>query len=210
MTDADAPYRPGDVVIHPARPEWGRGKVEQARPAVHQGTKGQSVVVTFANRGRVTINTAVVPFARGQQPKDSTASMKPTFSPPSSEQGWLGSLAGGGDGNALYALPEACNDPFASDKQRLVATAETYRFSTEARSLIDWAVAQTGLDDPLSKYTRPELEQAFPRFARDREKHLRDLAYQMKRDGKIDIVKQVAAETRIPAAKAALEKVIRS
>lgn len=208
MTDQQPQFSPGDIVIHPLRPEWGQGRVERTSPAVFQGKKGQSLIVTFANHGRVTINTAVAPLASAQT-KGPTHAMKPTFTQSSSEQGWLGTISGTGSDNPLAALPDACNDPFASDRQRLEATAATYRYSTEARSLIDWAVAQTGLDDPLSQYTRHDLEQAFPRFARDREKHLRDLVFQMKRANKSDIVKEVAAATRIPAAKQAIEKALR-
>ena len=40
----------------------------------------------------------------------------------------------------LWHLPEAMTDPFASLGARLSATLDSYRFSTDPKSLIDWAV----------------------------------------------------------------------
>src|SRR5690606_10247777 len=97
------------------------------------------------------INTAVAPLApKGNQ--DQT--MSRTFTPTSnSEAGWLTKLekATGNRSDELWSLPEAMTDPFANLARRLDATLDSYRFNTTARSLIDWAVVQTGLDDPLSK-----------------------------------------------------------
>ena len=43
---------PGAKVRHPARPEWGLGHVQSA--------VGERVTVSFEDRGKVLINTAVV------------------------------------------------------------------------------------------------------------------------------------------------------
>jgi len=109
----------------------------------------------------------------------------------------------------LWELPDTAGDPFASLPERLKATLETYRFSTDPKSLIEWGVAQTGLDDPLSKYTRHELEQAFPRFARDRDLHLRDIVRQLKRASNHAALKD-AGRGLFSAAQSALDKAIRS
>jgi hypothetical protein len=100
-------------------------------------------------------------------------------------------------------------DPFQSLARRLEATVESFKFSTEARSLIDWAVAQTGLSDPLSKYTRHELELGFARFARDRELHLRDLVKQLRSQGKLAVADEVARTAKTATGRAALQKAIR-
>ena len=123
--------------------------------------------------------------------------------------GWLDELDGSNRASELWDLPDALSDPFASVADRLRATLATYRFSTEPKALIDWAIAQTGLDDPLSKYTRPELEQAFPRFARDRDQHLRDLVRQCKRASDFATLKDVGRGL-FSAAQSALDKAIRS
>jgi len=41
--------RPGDWVIHPLRPEWGRGQV--------QSVVGPRVTVNFEHAGKVLVNT---------------------------------------------------------------------------------------------------------------------------------------------------------
>ncbi|MEL7087576.1 MAG: DUF3553 domain-containing protein [Planctomycetota bacterium] len=123
--------------------------------------------------------------------------------------GWLDDLDGSAKPNELWDLPDDLTNPFGSAPERLAATLQTYRFSTEPRALIDWAVAQTGLNDPLSKYTRHELEQAFPRFARDRDAHLRDLVRQLKRESNFAALKD-AGRGLFPAAQSALDKAIRS
>lgn len=124
--------------------------------------------------------------------------------------GWLDALdPSAARGGELWELPDALSDPFADLPQRLTATLDTYRFSTEPRSLMEWATAQTGLDDPLSKYTRSELEHAFPRFARDRDGHLKDIVRQLKRAGNYPALKD-AGRGLFPAAQSALDKAIRS
>ncbi|MEO1236905.1 MAG: DUF3553 domain-containing protein [Planctomycetota bacterium] len=124
--------------------------------------------------------------------------------------GWLDDLDGSAiKGKELWELPDALSDPFASLPERLGATLETYRYSTEPRALMDWAVAQTGLDDPLSKYTRHELEQAFPRYARDRDGHLRDIVRQLKRENNFATLKD-AGRGLFSAAQSALDKAIRA
>jgi len=126
----------------------------------------------------------------------------------SNSQGWLGSL-GEQAGKGLWELPEAMTDPFASLANRLQATLDSYRFSTEAKSLIDWAVAQTGLTDPLSQFTRHELEQVFPRYVRDRDQHLAQLVSQIKKKGKAEVLDQTMQQTRHEPARQALKKAMR-
>ena len=128
--------------------------------------------------------------------------------------GWLSELearAGGkGPAHELWELPEELSDPFISDAQRLSHTLETYKYSTEPRSLIDWAVRQTGLDDPLTKYNRIEMEQAFQRFARDRDLHLKELVRQLKRNAQQAAIKEARRSCTLPAAVSALDKAMRA
>lgn len=129
---------------------------------------------------------------------------------PNAKGGWLAELDGSANkANELWALPDAMVDPFSSLGDRLRATLQTYKFSTEPRPLMDWAVIQTGLNDPLSKYTRHELEQAFPRFARDRDNHLKDLVRQLKRANDFATLKD-CGRGLFPAAQSALDKAIRN
>ncbi|MBI1337068.1 MAG: DUF3553 domain-containing protein [Phycisphaera sp.] len=215
--------RQGDTVYHVLRPEWGKGTVNQAARITHEGKPAQRVVITFANHGRVTLNTAIASLVT-QEPTPtvmntpntersfpSSAGHPSKNAPGSVGGGWLGSLGEKShDAAELYRLPEAMTDPFASQESRLVATLSSYRFSTEPRSLIEWAVAQTHLDDPLSKYTRPVLEQGFYRFCRDRDNHLLDMVRNLKRNNQHAMLHQIAHKTALPAARNALAKAMKA
>lgn len=217
-------FKRGDRVSHPRRPEWGSGVVRDAAPTTHEGRPAQRLAVDFANKGRVTINTAVAPLdlvkereeemtrttTSGMDARNSTgaATAASTADKPG---GWLGALerSTGGAKHELWDLPDLMTNPFASLQQRLKATLDSYRFGTDPRSLIEWASVQTGLNDPLSKYSRPELEQAFPRFTRDRDAHLKQLVWQMKKRGEAGVIAEILRNTRHPAAKTALERASR-
>jgi hypothetical protein len=201
-------FQRGDVVVHPRRPEWGPGVVDHAA-AGGDSRGGQRLVVRFENYGRVTIHTAVAPLVCLQD-KEPVTPMSTTRTYASSGQGWLAALASGLDKHELHRLPEALTDPFASLGRRLEATLDSYKLSTEARSLIDWAVAQTGLGDPLTKYTRQELEQGFSRFARDRDLHLKDLIKQIRMQGQSHLFTEAQRKASTPAARSALTRYIRA
>ena len=229
-------FAPDDTVTHPARPEWGTGKVRRIQAIAQPGgERAQRVTVDFPNRGRVVINTAVValrpgeksaprpapprsPATRPSMPLTTAAGPSPAsprrkpmpHGSNSSDSGWLAALdKSSANSHELWDLPDDLTNPFASLADRLKATLQTYKFSTEPRALMDWAVGQTGLDDPLSKYTRHELEQAFPRFARDRDQHLRDLVRQLKRNDDRATLKD-CGRGLFPAAQSALDKAIRN
>ncbi|MEM1109668.1 MAG: DUF3553 domain-containing protein [Planctomycetota bacterium] len=203
------------------------------------GTRAQRLTVDFANQGRKNINTAIAPLVREgdakpvapakpssrrntpqpplPQPKAKTAAAVATAASSESSSddssggsGWLDAMdPDGAKSNELWDLPDALSDPFASLPDRLAATLETYRFSTEARALMDWAIVQTGLNDPLSKYSRSELEQAFPRYVRDRDAHLKEIVKQLKRENNFAALKD-AGRGLFPAAQSALDKAIRN
>lgn len=210
-------YKSGEKVVHPTRPEWGTGVIRDVSRSSHNGQDGQRLIIDFPNRGRVTINTAVIELdkATGKEETMSiTRNPKGTNGNASSDGGgWLAELEKqvGGNGDSLTALPAQLSDPFKSDEQRLHATLDVYRFSIEPRSLLEWATAQTGMDDPLTKYTRQDLEQAFSRFARDRDQHLRQLVFQIKR-GTLNgeaILRDAARQARVPSAREALKKAMK-
>jgi len=134
----------------------------------------------------------------------------PSSTNKASGNGWLGGIGQKSDAVELAKLPDAMTDPFAGVGKRLQATLDSYRFSTEPRSLIEWGVAQTGLNDPLSKFTRHELEQAFPRFARDRDNHLQELVRLIKKQGKVELFQQALTGSNNPAARNALQRAIRN
>lgn len=84
----------------------------------------------------------------------------------------------------MTGIPDNAVDPFQTDAARLRAVLGLYRFEPTPGSLIDWAAAQSGLSDPLSHFSRHELEEYFADFRRNLDKAL---------------AKAVADAARVPA-----------
>jgi len=192
----------GEKVVHTRRPEWGQGQVEQVLAIFHEGRAAQRVTVQFEHRGRVTINTAVGGlshvFGGGSRATGVSG-------------GWLSGLEqqGGSKPRDLSALPEAMVDPFSSLGRRLNATLESFRYKGDARGILDWAIAQTGLSDPLSSYTRHELEAAYQRFCSLRESHLKELASQLRKKGEVGVLDEARKAVGSSEAKAVLSRILR-
>jgi hypothetical protein len=103
---------------------------------------------------------------------------------------------------AMTCLPPECSDPFTSLRKRFQRTLTLYRFDASSSSLIDWAIAQTGLDDPLSRFNRHELEAFFDQWRRARDAQARELADEARRNRENvnDLIKNAP-----PGAKAGLQ-----
>jgi len=188
----------GDRVRHPGKPEWGAGRIESAHDQTSDGKLAQRLVVTFDNHGRVTLNTAFATLA----PADELAARADAGS------GWLSQLEKqqtGATAGDLTALPEDACDPFRPLAARVKSTLELYRYDNGPRGLIDWAVAQTGLNDPLAEHSRHDLELAFDRFVRARDQHLRELLLTIRQKGERATLDRLAAELPAPL-KAALDR----
>lgn len=178
----------------------------------YHGKAAQRLIVNFKHHGRVTINTAIAPLmTMGALTAMSGSTSSNLQGDAVSSGGWLGSLTEQSqqDGQ-LWQLFPTMTDPFQSIGARLQATLESYRFSTDPRSLIEWAIAQTGLEDPLSKFTRHELEQAFARFARDRNLHLRDLVRQLKQQGQSEPLDHARQSAQLPEARQAFLRALKA
>jgi len=205
------PFHLGDMVIHQRRLEWGEGIVQHARRITHEGKTAQRLVVTFTHHGRVTINTAIAPLMMKGVHAGMTRSTQTDLESAAPNGGWLGSLGDKPQAESqLWRLSETMTDPFASIGSRLLATLDSYRFSTEPRSLTEWAIAQTGLADPLSMFTRHELERGFARFARDRDQHLLAVVRQIKREVRHNLLDEALKEPLRPAARETLLRAIKA
>jgi len=195
----------GDVVVHPRRPEWGEGRILRAIRLEKDGKIGQRLTIRFGNKGEMTINTLMAPLM-----SKGTFDQMTSSPAPSKGADWPGQADDAR--KRLAALPEALTDPFASLAKRLDATLHSFRFgvsSSDGKALLDWAVGQTGMTDPMTKFTRHEIEQAFELFLRDRDRHLVDLVRQAKKDGKTPLLQDAAAQAKAPGARRALEAAMR-
>ncbi len=212
----------GETVIHPNCPEWGSGKVKEAQSITHEGRPVQRIRVDFSNAGSKWLNTAMAPLQKktreADAPKMKIAPSMATSQVSAKAQaealpdkGWLDALEANRNRGTpeLWELPAALTDIMRSPEDRLAQTAEAYRFSHEPGPLFQWAVTQTGLDDPLSRYTRVELEKTYFQYSKLRDDHLFDLCRQLKRENKMHLVKEIAAKAKYRKARELLEKTLR-
>lgn len=181
-------YERGDRVKHRQRPEWGVGTVTKAEDIASANAAAQRLSVRFPHAGLKTLNTTVADIEMATDPSagrgsESTANgngrsrsrAEIIRGEEQQEEHWLAPVAQQKLEQTLQSIPEAASDPFSSMRKRLLATFDLYRFDRSGRGLIDWAVAQTQMEDPLSQYTRHELEEKFDRWTATRDEHLRTL-----------------------------------
>ncbi len=174
----------GDRVIHAGKPEWGIGVVSGAQNVNQDGKPCQRLTIRFERAGLKTVSTAVASIRPADQADAPAKSVAPK---PGTEHGegatWLDDLEAGNPAEIMARLPESCTDPFKSLGNRIKSTLGLFRFSESGGGLLDWAAAQTGMKDPLSRFSRHELEQFYTRFKANRDSHLRQLALEaLKKD----------------------------
>ena len=157
----------GDQVRHPDRPEWGVGSVAKVDVTPVEGKPTQRVTVRFPNAGIKVLNAAAAGLERVEA---EVVEDQFSVSPDSidaidrmRDDELLAPVASRKLTEIMLAIPEPCRDPFSSLEDRIRATLELYRFDDGGKGLIGWAVMQTGLNDPLSRFNRHELEEHFRR-----------------------------------------------
>lgn len=173
-------YKQGDELKLCKRPEWGIGTVTRVEHVTRDGAQDQRVWVKFPNVGMKTIlaGAADVEILNGKEEEHTFAARENAH-----EDGWLGEIAKKKPEEAMISLPPDVLDPFTSTRCRLERLLGLYRFNSNGASLIDWAIAQSGLDDPLSRFNRHELEEFFERWAWSRDEHVRTLVAEARRNG---------------------------
>ncbi len=198
-------FKFGDRLIHADRPEWGVGIVTAAQAATHEGSPCQRLTCRFERAGLKTLSTGVAdlrPAAESAQGAPAQPEAAPAEAGPG---GWLDQIESRDLPARMAQLPESTRDPFTSLESRLRATADLYRFSDQGGSLLDWAAMQTRLKDPMTRFSRHELEQFFRRFAHNRDEHLKALLHEAKRKSP-EAIARVASDAS-PQAKAAMQRV---
>ena len=180
----------GDQVRHLDRPEWGVGSVSKVEGASADGQPAQRITIRFANAGIKVLNSSGARLERIEVKPDAhePGSSREQFDEIDrmSEDELLAPIASRKLAELMLAIPEPCRDPFRSLEDRIRSTVELYRFDNGGKGLIDWAVMQTGLDDPLAKFNRHELEEHFKRWSHEREQFLRKLMGEA-REASIDL-----------------------
>lgn len=165
----------GDRLIHSGKPEWGVGQVIGAEDVTIDGVAGQRLKIRFEREGLKSLATQIanLKMAESQTAMErAEAEVVPGLNPEAS---------GRVVQEVMVTIPESARDPFASLTSRLSATFALYRFDASGASLVDWAAAQSGLADPLSRFNRHELEEFFRQFSMSRDDQLRSLLGEAKR-----------------------------
>ncbi|HEX2838140.1 MAG TPA: DUF3553 domain-containing protein [Phycisphaerales bacterium] len=202
------PIAKGDTVVHAGKPEWGPGDVLSVEGMMHEGKPVQRVTVRFARGGLKTLSTAFADLKPAPARAAATrvapsapvpmsgGAVRPAPSPMS-----VAAIQPDPDfaidttAEALQKLPEAATDPFLPTSARLKATLAIYRYTESPAGLIDWAVTQTAMRDPLAKYSRHDLEVAFERFRISVDNHLRKLLPQARKEAPKDVEAILAGAT---------------
>jgi hypothetical protein len=191
-------WKLGDRLLHAGMPEWGIGEVRSAETITHNGQKAQRVTVRFDRVGVKVLSTAFAdlrPATGPALPPEAAENKDPAAE--AMDRAQAESL--------LVQIPESASDPFRPRKGRFETTLALYRFSPSGASLLDWAAAQTGLKDPLTRFSRHELERAFDRFRVNLDNHLKKLAYELKKEDPAGLQQACAAAG--PQARQALRRV---
>lgn len=184
-------------------PEWGSGVITSVQPATQDGKPCQRVSVRFERAGLKTLSTAFAPL----RPADEAG---PEIDQALAQAGddWLGGVGQKRVTEIMTALPENATDPFASFAARIKATLHLYKYGPSGAPLIDWAVVQSGLKDPLSRFSRHDLEEFYRRFQVNRDQHLKRIVFESRRaePGALDAVRREIGTALTPAAKDALRR----
>lgn len=167
-------------VCHPARPEWGEGTVASVRATTVNGQSVYELLVDFA----VGRRKLLAPPAR---------LIAPLAAPPQ-ETGWLDTLARQTPDDELRNLPESVTQVLGAPRDRLAALAPLYEYADEPAALLKWARRQTQMADPLSRWSRDELQTAFQEFCRQRDALARQLAATLRRAEGPDALNELFAE----------------
>lgn len=166
-------WKSGDKVRHAGKPEWGVGNVISADGALQDGSPCQRLTVRFDRAGNKTLSTAFADI----RPADEFF----TASSHVSEDPMLAAHDEATIREVLASVPEAASDPFSSLRKRLDSTLNLYKYGETPAGLLDWAARQTGLKDPLSRFSRHDLEQIYQRFVANCDQHLRKLLKEIRR-----------------------------
>ncbi|MEY3021706.1 MAG: hypothetical protein RIS86_904 [Planctomycetota bacterium] len=178
-TNTPVLYSQGTTVRHRKRPEWGVGTVQRVETVTRGASRDQRLWIRFANEGLKTLlaSVAELEIVDGQaQAAEHTFAAREM----ASSGGWLGEITKSKPEQAMTELPPDATDPFLTPERRLKNLLALYRFDGGAR-LIDWAVAQSGLDDPMSRFPRIELEQFYKQWSMERDVQLHRLVVDFRR-----------------------------
>lgn len=222
----------GDRVVHTGCPEWGAGVITHAAKTVQDGKPCQTLTIRFDRAGVKKISTAFATLVPAETATRLVEYAQSGGADDIKQHNRLNGNGSGGSmpGNAnvtvtkddeflaklrgvpvesdmrarMAKIPDDASNPFADALARFKFTLNLYRFAPTGGSLLDWAVMQSGLSDPLSRFNRHELEKFFEAFAVARDNHLKKVAFEAKKQDPVQT--SMIARQALPAAQQALRR----
>ena len=173
-------FKIGEKVRHSKRPEWGVGSIAKIEVITREGRPDRRIWIRFPNVGEKTV---LASMAELEHVEATLPTGGPTLADlhARSDAGWLGEISKKKPEDMMSALPDAATDPFIPLRRRLQNTCALYRFDAGSK-LIEWAVAQSGLNDPMSRFSRHDLESFFQRWKFALDAHLGKLLQEARRE----------------------------
>lgn len=184
----EATYKKGDRVRHPSRPEWGVGVVNKIEVVTRDASTDLRVWVRFPSVGDKTLLASVAALEIiDDQGFGSGIHARPTVTDLDLAKGggWLGAISKQSADNVMTALAGEATDPFASLRRRFEYSVQLYRFDGSPTRLVEWSIAQSGLDDPMARFNRQELEQLYKRWLFNLDAHVLKLLGELRREKSI-------------------------
>ncbi len=181
----EATYKKGDRVRHPSRPEWGIGVVNKIEVVTRGPSTDLRVTARFPSVGDKTLLASVAALEIiDEQGTGSGFHARPTVTDLDLAKGggWLGAISKQSADNIMTALAGEATDPFSSLQRRFEFSTQLYRFDGSPARLVEWSVAQSGLDDPMARFNRQELEQFYKRWLFNLDAHLVKLLSELRRE----------------------------
>ncbi|MCA9279422.1 MAG: hypothetical protein H6815_08990 [Phycisphaeraceae bacterium] len=178
-------------------PEWGTGTVAKAERVTVQEKACQRLQIRFDRGGLKTVATAIAPIVSADDP-DTTLQPRAMEGDGSKVAlpAWLENATEDDVRARFGRLPEKITDRRVPVAERFQACLGLFRWTTEPRSLVDWAAVQTGLPEPLAVFTRGQLENYFEKYRLNRDSALRQIVEIGKRECHPEMVKILAAVDR--------------
>lgn len=197
----------GDKVIHPKFPEWGSGAVIKVENTALQGESTTRITVRFTSAGLKSFVGDDLPLdvlqSDHSMPGDRELKRPAIAEVEDLERSGLQQAVQKKLDEIMHAIPLACRDPFNTSEHRLRRTFELYKYDMSGKGLMMWAMAQTGMDDPLTRFNRTELEMYFNQYSHELQLHLAKLLSEMHGENKL--IKRLLSEAP-QRAKKAVEK----
>jgi len=186
----------GDRVMHPAFPEWGSGAVIKVENAPVNGQPSTRVTVRFIHAGLKKFAGDSIPLVVKQNehamPGDRSGKRPPISEVEDLERSGLTQAVEQKLEEIMFMIPHACRDPFNTIEHRMRRTLDLYKYDMSGKGLMEWAMGQTGMDDPLTRFNRTELEVYFKQYSFLLKQHLSKLLSEMYSDKKM--LQQLLAE----------------